>query len=325
VSSSDDDVAPQEEPLFGIGAVTRITGIAEATLRVWERRYRFPQAMRGSGGHRLYSQQDVLHLQWVKMHMDEGMRTGRAIRARHLTTRDDAVAAALHEPLLALSTPDPELVACEHRLLEALLAYDGSKATSILQEAIAECPLERVVLDVVGPTLSAVGKSWSTGQAEVATEHFATNFLRHQLLTWMRASPPPYRVSPIVLACAPEELHEGSLLMLSVLLRRLRWPVLYLGQSLPLSDLAVLADGVKPALIVFVAMSESAAIGLADWPLWLSLHAETQPPIIGYGGRAFSEDPTLADAIQGALLGITLDEGYRRIHRLMLNLNVLRN
>ena len=320
--NSGKSIVHQQEPSFSIGDVTRMTGIAEATLRVWERRYRFPQAMRSAGGHRHYTQEDVLHLQWVKMQMDEGMRAGRAVRARLQTSRDNAVAASLHAPL-PQRTPDPAIVAFQPALLQALLAYDGGVAAAILQEALAQHPLDRVVLDLIGPTLSAIGECWSTGEAAVATEHFASNFLRHQLLTWMRTSPPPFHVRPVVLACAPEELHEGSLLMLGVLLRRLRWPVVYLGQSLPLPDLADLTACVKPSLIVFVAMSEAAALALAEWPQWLAHAAKTDLPIVGYGGRAFLEHPSLAERVPGVLLGHTLDEGFQRIHRLMLDLNVL--
>src|SRR6476620_11127665 len=71
----------QEKAMFTIGAVSRMTNILEATLRVWERRYDFPKASRTSGGHRLYSQQDVVRLQWVKTRMDEGMQVSRAIHS----------------------------------------------------------------------------------------------------------------------------------------------------------------------------------------------------------------------------------------------------
>jgi hypothetical protein len=216
------------------------------------------------------------------------------------------------------------MAAARDALLERLLAYDGSGATALLQGLNERHPIEDIVLDVVGPAFAAIGSGWSAGHVAVATEHFSTNILRHQLLSWMRASPPPFSVRPIVLACAPEELHEGSLLMLGVLLRRLRWPTLYLGQSLPLlSDLRVLAEQVKPALIVFVAMSEAAALALSTWPLYLMSEGETRPPIIGYGGRAFLERPDLIDLTPGVMLGKTVDEGLRRIDRLMLHLNVL--
>lgn len=322
---------PRERPLFGIGAVAQITGIPEGTLRVWERRYHFPQTARTRGRHRLYSQDMVLQLLWVKMRLDQGMRAGQAIHASQQTERATAVATALHQPLPPSEMPDPQLVDTRAMLLDALLAYEGDRATAILDEAIARHAFAAVVLDVVGPVMAAIGESWCHGNLEVATEHFATNVLRQQLLNWMQASPAPYDVRPVVLACAPEELHEGSLLMLAVLLRLARWPVVYLGQALPLMDLGALVDRIHPSLIVFVAMSEASALALAEWPRWLEARGEAQDaqppitlPIIGYGGRAFIEKPDLARHVPGTLLGATIAEGYQRIHRVLLNLTALR-
>ena len=51
-----------EEPIYNIGVVARMTGIPVATLRVWERRYQFPTAERTEGGHRLYSERELVRL-----------------------------------------------------------------------------------------------------------------------------------------------------------------------------------------------------------------------------------------------------------------------
>ena len=321
---------PQESGL-SISTVAQITGLSEATLRMWERRYHFPRTTRSTGGHRVYAQQSVIQLQWVATRMNEGMRVHRALQALQQWTQESAqknaveraVTAAFATPLPPARAPNHDLVSVQHALMEALLSYDGERATMILNAAMAQHPLDRVVFGVIGPSLAEIGDHWRAGQIEVATEHFASNLLRHQLLEWVRTSPPPFQVRPLVLACAPDELHEGSLLMLAVLLRRLRWPVLYLGQSLPLSDLAALVDRVEPALIVFVTMSDLTTFSLAEWPLWLVRAGEMSLPIIGYGGQPFTENPALADVVPGVLLGLTIHEGIQRIHRLMLNLNVV--
>lgn len=313
---------------YSIGVVSHLTGISEAALRVWERRYAFPRAERTAGGHRHYSQQDVLRLLWVRMQMDGGMRASRAIHAQNRMRRDDAVAAELVEPLPSCAPPDAAIATAQALLFEALLAYDSERAQVILDELAEQHPLASVVLDVIGPTLAAIGDTWAAGDAGVAMEHFATNFLRHQLLKMMQAAPAPYAVAPIVLACAPEELHEGGLLMLGALLRQMRWPVVYLGQSLPLADIATLVQRVQPAMIVFAALSETTALALADWPQSFAQSDEAaaeQTPIIGYGGRAFSEHPELVERVPGVLLGATLCEGSQRINRIMLHLSVLQN
>jgi MerR family transcriptional regulator, light-induced transcriptional regulator len=320
-----DDFTPNEEPLFNIGAVSRMTDIPETTLRVWERRYDFPKSARTAGGHRLYSQQEVMRLQWVKLRIDEGMQISQAIRAlQHVEREGDA----LHTPLSSQPFPSREgngepLEVFHQRLLAALIQHDIDQANQVLGEALALFPLEFLILDVIGPTFHDIGEAWSEGRIGVATEHFATHHLRHYLLMWMRTGPPAYHVSPVVLACAPGELHEGSLLMLAVLLRRLRWPVIYLGQTMPLSDLAMFVDDIEPSVIVFVAMAEETARALADWPHWLPDTARTSRPVVSYGGRIFVERPELAEQVPGVLLGRSLQEGVVSLNRMLHELNPL--
>ena len=320
MSLRSDELTSNEEPLFNIGAVSRMTDIAETTLRVWERRYAFPKSTRTAGGHRLYSQQDVLRLQWVKLRIDAGMQTSQAIRSlQHMEREGDLLPQSLAQQVGSSDS----LRLLHQRLLDALLAHDADQANQVLGDALALYPMENLIFDIIAPTFFDVGEAWSVGQINVATEHFATNHLRHHLLMWMRTGPPSYHVSPAVLACAPGELHEGSLLMLAVLLRRLRWPVIYLGQTVPLSDLATFVNEVEAAVVVFVAMTEETALALADWPHWLPDAARTNRPIVGYGGRIFSARPDLSEQVAGVFLGNTLQEGVEILDRTLHDLNPL--
>jgi methanogenic corrinoid protein MtbC1 len=208
-------------------------------------------------------------------------------------------------------------------LLATLLKHNVAEANLVLGEALALHPLESIILDVIGPTLREIGEAWAAGHVDVATEHLATNHLRHHLLMWMRTGPPAYAVAPVVLACAPGELHEGSLLMLGVLLRRLRWPVVYLGQTMPLSELSGFLEDVEAGIIVFVAMTEETARALADWPSWLPAVAEKQRPMSVYGGQAFVEHPELTQQVPGVYLGPTLQEGVQMLNRILHELNPL--
>lgn len=325
MSQPRDETPANEEPLFNIGAVSRMTDIPETTLRVWERRYDFPRSARTTGGHRLYSQQEVMRLQWVKHRVDEGMQISQAIRALHRAEKEGSVFQSPISPQpFARSERDGDPLALFHRrLVDALFQHDADAANQVLAEALALFPLEFLILDVIGPTFYVIGEAWSEGRIDVATEHFATHHLRHHLLMWMRTGPPAYPVNPVVLTCAPGELHEGSLLMLAVLLRRLRWPVVYLGQTMPLSDLAEFVKGIEAAVIVFVAMTEETARALADWPHWLPEAARTKRPIVGFGGRAFLERPELADQIPGIFLGRTLQEGVEKLNRMLHEMNPL--
>src|SRR6201998_1436698 len=72
-------VSDSGEGAFGIAAVERDTGLSKDTLRVWERRYRFPLPARDTSGERVYSRQDVEKLRELTRLLDQGHRPGKVI------------------------------------------------------------------------------------------------------------------------------------------------------------------------------------------------------------------------------------------------------
>ncbi len=63
---------PQAAPTYRIGAVSRLTGVAPDTLRVWERRYGAVVPTRTPKGSRLYSHEDIGRLALIKRLVDGG-------------------------------------------------------------------------------------------------------------------------------------------------------------------------------------------------------------------------------------------------------------
>jgi len=206
----------------------------------------------------------------------------------------------------------------QQQLLNTLLERDLDAADCVLGEALSTSSPEQLILEVIGPSLAQVGEAWEAGKVSVATEHLATNYLRQRLLMWMLNGPPPKPISPIVLACAPDEWHEGSLLILGSLLRRRRWPVAYLGQAVPLTDLAGFVRDLRPALVVLVSMTEASAAHLLDWPHWMPDIAQNGKPVVSYGGRIFETQPEWRLKMAGFYLGGNFVEGLHNIERLLL-------
>ncbi|GAB4569601.1 MAG: HTH-type transcriptional repressor CarH [Anaerolineae bacterium] len=326
---------PSTEPLYNIGVVSRMTGIPVATLRIWERRYSFPESARTAGGHRLYSEQEILRLQWVKARIDEGMQTGRAIKAlKHFEETEGvvpetpfAVTAPSGETAPA-ATPPPQAAATEQvpqatleaitaRLTAALLEHDLDRANQVLMEALAVQPLESLLIHVIPATLVRLGEAWHEGKINVATEHLATNFLRNRLLMWMQASPAPVNVPPVVLACAPDEWHESTLLIFAALLRRRRWPVAYLGQSVPMSDLNRFVQDLRPGFVVLVAMTPQSAERLAAWPAGLPDIAHSDEITVCYAGAPFTHNEALQNQVPGVYLGDTIEQGVETLDRML--------
>lgn len=321
-----------EEPLYNIGVVSRMTKISMATLRAWERRYEFPESKRTMGGHRLYSEKDIIRLRWVKERVDEGMQTAQAIHAlRHQEQTGQAVLTeedfreltpARIERMDAIDKGDREdrrsfSASVQERLLYALLHHNTQQADQLIADALAVLSPEVVILDIIRSVLNEVGELWQQDKISIANEHLATNYLRQRLLMWMVSGPPPRTQHSIVLACAPDEWHEGSLLILGALLRRRLWPIVYLGQSVPLPDLASFVHDVNPSMVVLNAMTEETAKNLMDWPKLLPDVVSKGRPVVGFGGRVFVEKPEWRLKIAGIYLGNNFEEGISTIEKLL--------
>ncbi len=61
---------------YGIGAVARLTGLSDHTIRVWERRYGAVVAARSASGRRVYVAEDVEKLRLLKLLTDRGIAIG---------------------------------------------------------------------------------------------------------------------------------------------------------------------------------------------------------------------------------------------------------
>ena len=67
----------KQEHLYGIGAVAKLTGLTDHTIRVWERRYSAVVAQRAPNGRRVYDPSDVEKLGLLKRLTDQGLSIGQ--------------------------------------------------------------------------------------------------------------------------------------------------------------------------------------------------------------------------------------------------------
>jgi len=207
--------------------------------------------------------------------------------------------------------------ALQRRILASLLGNDLAQADEIFLKELSRYPVEIQAFRAILPTLQALGDAWESGGATVSTEHLATQYLRHRLALWSLTASPLYAVPPTVLACAPGELHEGGLLILSALLQHHRWPVAYLGQSVPLDDLGAFVEDVKPLAVVLSATREETARSLAAGLPALLGAARSGRPQVCYGGAIFVAQPAWRERVPGFYLGDDLQKGLDTLERML--------
>ncbi|MBT8082520.1 MAG: MerR family transcriptional regulator [Gammaproteobacteria bacterium] len=90
---------------YGIGAVAKLTGLTDHTIRVWERRYSAVVAQRAPNGRRVYGPEDVEKLGLLKRLIDQGLSIGQIAAESIETLRERAQ--AINE---IASTPLPDRI-----------------------------------------------------------------------------------------------------------------------------------------------------------------------------------------------------------------------
>jgi DNA-binding transcriptional MerR regulator/methylmalonyl-CoA mutase cobalamin-binding subunit len=238
--------------LLNISAVERETGLSKDVLRIWERRYGFPEPNRDDNAERQYPQEQVAKLRAIKRLMDTGMRPGKLIRRSlaelntlaesRASPRRDTIAPAVERDLLAL-LQSHNAPALQHAL-----------ANQLMREG-----LQRFVLNTVAPLNRVVGELWMRGELQVFEEHLFTEQLQVALRTAINAFPRHAGVPRVLLTTLPGEQHGLGLLMVEALLVPEGTQCISLGTQTPIDDIrnAALAHKVH-----IVALSFSAAFPL---------------------------------------------------------------
>jgi len=137
-------------------------------------------------------------------------------------------------------------------LRDSLESFDDGPADRTLERLLGVFAPGAVLRDVVLPYLREVGERWACGEATIAQEHFASNFLEGWMHTmargWNRSG--PYRA---VLACVPGERHALGLMAFGLALHDLGWRITYLGADAPLAAVEHAADAVDADVVVLSA------------------------------------------------------------------------
>ncbi len=303
-------------PQHTIKHVCAQTGIQAVTLRAWERRYRVLQPRRTGGNYRLYSDRDIAVLRWLKSRVDGGLAISRAadeLSAIRASNAWPAAAPALSlAPARPAATPPAQYA---ERLFAALTALDEGLAGAILLEANALFDLSAVCLNIIQPCLVAIGEAWYRGEIRIATEHFASQYLRGRLLALFQSLPLRPRSPRVVVGCAPGEFHDLGSLMLALFLRRDGYRVDFLGADLHIGDLFEFARAERPALICLSANSEDTARELRT--LQAKLAGMRPRPRFGFGGRIFNVVPKLRETMPGLFLGQDAAAAQEQVRRLL--------
>lgn len=232
------------EQHMSIGAVERDTGLSKDTLRVWERRYGFPEPARDDNGERVYPPEQVEKLRLIRRLMDNGHRPGKIIGQPVEELRR-----------LADSEREPADEALEG-IVQLLVRHDSTELKRTLSQRLARQGLQRFVTETVAPLNTLVGDAWMGGRLAVFEEHLYTEVVQGLLRSAIAGAQHPGLPPRVLLTSLPGEEHCLGLLMAEALLTVEGATCIPLGTQVPAADVSKAARAHRADV---VALSFSAA------------------------------------------------------------------
>jgi len=311
-----------DEPIYNTKAAVQLSGVAAPTLRAWEWRYKIVVPERAENTYRLYSEQDVAKLCWLREQVEQGLAISRAVdilerAALELPTEPTQfIPPEQSNQTSELESNDISFAKLAAQLLIAFEKLDEGQAERIMNQALAAYGIEEFCTRLIEPVMVEIGERWVQNELSVSIEHFASAIVRTQLSGLLKNSP-QRAVGPLVVAgCAPGEYHEIGLLMVLLFLRRQGLRVVYLGQNVEIKDFVEIARQTQPQLVTLSASTSHSLAGITEAQQLLDEFPPEQRPIFSYGGRLFQLHPELSFKLHGYYLGAHAAEAVEKIRNL---------
>ncbi len=302
---------------FNLKAVILETNIKPHTLRAWEERYDLLQPQRTKGNHRLYTQRDIDTVKWLMARQEEGLTISRAVELwQQIKARGEDplnVAAYKTRKSVTTSTTSDALTEIRQKWIDNCLTFDKAAAEHVLTQAFAIYPVNMVCVEILQKSVAQVGHLWFQNEATVQQEHFISVVTVERLYALLAAAPSPNRVGRILVASPEQENHTIGLLILSLLLRYRGWEVIFFGGNLPLAQLELTVEAVKPQLVILGAYCLKTAAYLSD----ITQLLKEKGVNAAFGGSIFNLIPSLHQQIWGHFLGSSIDQAVTEVGRIM--------
>jgi DNA-binding transcriptional MerR regulator len=280
------DVEPDDEREGrSIRVASRITGISVDTLRMWERRYGFPNPCRNDNGNRLYSRADVNRLALVAKAISNGYRAGEAIRLDTETLRTRLARQEQKQRASPLDLRD-EIEQLVNRISQN--DFDGLQRE--LRRLAGSLGGKSYVTNVVAPLVEAVGEGWAQGRLCIYQERLMTEVVSTELRLAGNLLDNPFGPK-VLFATLPREQHGLGLQMVALYARLLGAQGRVLGTETPILEIARAATALRVQAVAISVSRSAPSTAVIDHVSGLAEHLPTSVECWLGGKGALSLEP----------------------------------
>ncbi|HNP60085.1 MAG TPA: MerR family transcriptional regulator [Nitrospirales bacterium] len=266
---------------FRIKSVASTTGLSAHVIRKWEERYQLVHPQRASNGYRLFTEDDIQFLLYLKSQVDHGESIGQLAQAGEHELRQ----LMQHVPLDLSGIPSTYWNDAQE-MIRSARRQDVQGITTILENWIDGLGLERALTIIIFPFLRLIGELWHQGGISLRGEQSVSRLVRQHLINIIREESPLGRPHALI-ACVPGDFHEIGPLTASVLLRRIGWHSIYLGPNVSFEMLEMALRRKHAQLIILSCIIEPGKGTLQTWIRDITQHLQPLCEVV-VGGRGFT-------------------------------------
>lgn len=234
---------------IGIGEISGTTGIMKERLRIWERRYGFPDPIRGDNGERQYSMKHLVRLQLVKGLLKLGYRPGNVMRLQ------------MEELILLSSKAQAHMASSAHDrpavfqlCLDLVKEQNRKMLRSRLQEELLSAGLINFVVRVAAPLTRMVNVGRTTGQFTVFETYLCNSVLEsimRRAISLVTRNDLTIEARPkVLLAAAPQDRSVVELQLIEAIFASEGAQCISLAVATPLKEIITRGRGQNVDIVV---------------------------------------------------------------------------
>jgi DNA-binding transcriptional MerR regulator len=243
---------------FSIKDLEHLSGIKAHTIRIWEQRYKLIEPKRTETNIRYYDDTDLKLILNVALLKDNGFKISKIAEMSE---------GEMQREVLRLTETNLRYPEQIHALTICMVDLDEDRFEKIMSTNILKLGFEKTMLNIIYPFLSKIGVLWQTGAINPAQEHFISNLVRQKLIVAIdnQFVSAKSETRKYILYLPEGELHEISLMFADFLIKSRQNRTIYLGQSLPLTDLEEVYKIHKPDFLITVITTTPGPSDIQDY------------------------------------------------------------
>lgn len=216
---------------YSIKDLERLTGIKAHTIRIWEKRYELIHPKRTATNIRYYDGDDLKQVLNIAILNRNGYKISKIANMS---------GEEISQKVLEFTTSPSSEEAQIETLLVAMIEFDDERIKTVLTNCSIRMGFEETVIKVIYPFFNRVGLLWQLNSINPSHEHYVSNIIRQKLIVAIDGLSGNIRSNSktFLLFLSEGELHELGLLFYNYLILKAGHRVMYLGQSVPLENVA---------------------------------------------------------------------------------------